>query len=157
MGAADSNDNSQTADPNQPPPHETSQPPREPSRPPQNQSRARPSSMANINGFFNQQQAELMRIIVMTFNHNNAANANAVTAGFSDQQQAELSRIIAMTFNQNNHYQAGQAAVNPAPQNPNTPALHLRDIGYFDPDHDLEAIKVKDNYNVYHNVFSFTN
>ena len=157
VGAAGSDDNSQTADPNQPPPHETSRPPREPSRPPRNQSRARPSSMANTNGFSDQQQAELTRIIAMTLNHNNAANANAVTAGFSDQQQAELSRIIAMTLNQNNHYQAGQAAVNPAPQNPNTPALRLRDIGYFDPDHDLEAIEVKDNYNVYYNVFSFTN
>lgn len=32
-----------------------------------------------------------------------------------------------------------------------------RDVGYFDPNPDVDAIKVRDDKQIYHNVFSFTN
>ena len=35
--------------------------------------------------------------------------------------------------------------------------FQAQDIGYFDPDPSKEAIEIKDNHTVYHNVFSFTN
>ena len=38
-----------------------------------------------------------------------------------------------------------------------TPVFRARDVGYFDPNPDVPAIEVKDNYNIYHNVFSFIN
>ena len=37
------------------------------------------------------------------------------------------------------------------------PAFRARDIGYFDPNSDVPAIEVKENHNIYHNVYSFTN
>ena len=36
-------------------------------------------------------------------------------------------------------------------------AFQAQDMGYFDPDQSKEAVKIKDNHSVYHNVFSFTN
>ena len=35
-------------------------------------------------------------------------------------------------------------------------AFRPRDIGFFDPNSALMPVEVKDNYNVYHNVYSFT-
>ncbi len=32
-----------------------------------------------------------------------------------------------------------------------------RDVGYFDPNLDIPLVEVKDTYNIYYNVFSFTN
>ena len=36
-------------------------------------------------------------------------------------------------------------------------AFWAQNISYFDPDPSIEAVKIKDNHSVYHNVFSFTN
>ncbi|KAI0997352.1 hypothetical protein K3495_g10831 [Podosphaera aphanis] len=36
-------------------------------------------------------------------------------------------------------------------------AFRARDIGFFDPDNTKDQIEVKESYNIYHNVFSFTN
>ncbi len=41
--------------------------------------------------------------------------------------------------------------------NGNTKAFRPRDIGLFDPNPDLDPVEVKDEKQVYHNVFSFTN
>ena len=38
-----------------------------------------------------------------------------------------------------------------------TPSFRARDVGYFDPNPDVEPVEVKETHQVYHNVFSFTN
>ena len=37
-----------------------------------------------------------------------------------------------------------------------TPAFRARDVGYFDPNSDLPPVETKENHQIYHNVFSFT-
>ena len=37
------------------------------------------------------------------------------------------------------------------------PQFRPKDIGYFDPNPDIMPVDVKDTYNIYYNVFSFTN
>ena len=37
------------------------------------------------------------------------------------------------------------------------PVFRARDIKYFDSNLDVPAIKVKENYNIYYNIFSFIN
>ena len=36
-------------------------------------------------------------------------------------------------------------------------AFQAQDVGYFNLDPSKEAVKIKDNHSVYHNVFGFTN
>ena len=36
-----------------------------------------------------------------------------------------------------------------------TPAFQAKDIGYFDPNSDLLPIKIKENHQIYYNVFNF--
>ncbi len=56
---------------------------------------------------------------------------------------------------------ANQTAPQPEPRaaaiEARPPQFRPRDVGYFDPSSQGPAIEVKENHNVYHNVFSFTN
>ena len=75
-----------------------------------------------------------------------------MAANFSEAQRNEMAAIIAQAI-----AIANQAAPQSRPAiEARPPQFRARDIGYFDPTSG-PAVEVKDNHNVYHNVFSFTN
>ena len=77
-----------------------------------------------------------------------------MAGNFLEAQRNEIATIIAqaMTFmNQNQLAQPARAATEAKPH------FRPRDIGYFEPDLLAIPVEAKDGYNVYYNIFSFTN
>ena len=89
----------------------------------------------------------------------------AETVGFNEQQRAELAAIIAQTIaatlaqqpvQQQQQGQQSERSASVSTTGGAASAFRARDIGYFDPS-DGEAVEVKENHQIYRNVFSFTN
>ena len=92
-----------------------------------------------------------------------------MAAPFSQAQADQMSAIVANAMAMLQAQQAQQPNGGTPPPDgsggvqaipvmpPRPPQFRARDIGYFDPKPDsTQPVEVKDNYNVYHNVFSFT-
>lgn len=77
----------------------------------------------------------------------------AATGGFTPDQLNSLSALFQTLINANN---ATPQLPPPETMTPRTPQFRARDIGYFDPNPQSMPVEVKDNHNIYHNVFSFT-
>ena len=84
---------------------------------------------------------------------------NMADATFSPAQADQMAAIMAnaMRMAGMNQQQPPQPAQQEERRTPQPPAFRARDVGYFDPKPDVPAIEVKENHNIYHNVFSFTN
>ena len=85
----------------------------------------------------------------------NTAAIMAENATFTQAQADQMTAIMANAMRM-----IGMNQQPPLPENkraPHPPGFRARDVGYFDPNPDVPAIKVKENHNVYHNVFNFTN
>ena len=77
-----------------------------------------------------------------------------MAGNFSEAQRNEIATIIAQAMtliNQNQPAQPARATTEAKPD------FRPRDIRYFEPDPLAIPVEAKDGYNVYHNVFSFTN
>ena len=92
-----------------------------------------------------------------------------MAAPFSQAQADQMSAIIANTMAMLQAQQAQQPNSGTPPPDSNSgvqailvipprpPQFRARDIRYFDPKPDsTQPVEVKDNHNVYHNMFSFT-
>ena len=82
-------------------------------------------------------------------------------AAFSQAQADQLAAIMANAMrmagmNQQSRNQS-QQQLSQQDRTPQPPVFRARDVGYFDPNPDVPSIEVKENHNIYHNVFSFTN
>ena len=89
-------------------------------------------------------------------------NPNMAEAAFSQAQADQLAAIMANAMRMAGMNQQGRNQQQPQPvqqqeRTPQPPAFRARDVGYFDPNSDVPAIEVKENHNIYHNVYSFTN
>ena len=80
--------------------------------------------------------------------------ADGSATAFNQAQADQLASIMANAMRMAGMNQQQPAA---APGEKRPQAFRARDVGYFDPNPDVPAIEVKDNHNVYHNVYSFTN
>ena len=54
------------------------------------------------------------------------------------------------------NFQKTNPSPSPAPVIINA-AFKARNLGYFDPDNDVDAVESRDGKTIYHNVFTFTN
>ena len=73
-----------------------------------------------------------------------------------DQMASIMANAMRMAGMNQQQPQSASAPVSGG-RSPHTPAFRARDVGYFEPNPDVPAIDVKENHNVYHNVYSFTN
>ena len=92
-------------------------------------------------------------------NSNSQANqASLPIGGFTPKQFNTISAFFQSINTRAGGRQTYQpvVAIAPAPI-VTTPQFRPRDIRYFNPDPNIPLVKVKDSYNIYYNIFSFTN
>ena len=142
----------------------TPEPRNEPASPPPNRSEAtlrgsstQPSSAKDSQATFRRYRTSftLTTTAEEITRNGNAAAIMAENAIFTQAQADQMVAIIANVMRM-----AGINQQSPLPEDrraPHHPAFRARDVGYFDFNPDVPVIEVKENHNVYHNVFSFTN
>ena len=85
-------------------------------------------------------------------------NPRMADAAFTQAQADQMAAIMANAMRMAGMNQQQQQPVQQEERRtPQPPAFRARDVGYFDPNPDVPAIEVKENHNIYHNVYSFTN
>ena len=96
-------------------------------------------------------------------------NAMASSSGndvLSETIQAQISAIVARTVAAVMNERPGPPNPNPNPglnadqlatASPAGSGFRARDVGFFDPDNDKDPVETKENHQIYHNVYAFTN
>lgn len=80
-----------------------------------------------------------------------------IATNFSEGQRAEIAGIIAQAITIFNEVRAANPPAEGGQLGPRPAQFRPRDIGFFNPDPQVIPVESKNNYNIYHNVFSFTN